>query len=376
LLGPVLLVTGWGFAQTQNYIAKFGSSGNTVNSSIFDNGNVGIGTTSPSAPLDLNGYLHVSGNTNPPATAQGAYITWNIYSGSTGETDFVNNNGGSSGGFAFFNTPVSGTPKTALMVISGDGNTTVNGRIYSVISNPDIGGAVALVNPAKTTPGTASQWLLYNMSGGYGNSLQFWAYDNASCGGGGLCESRLTLMDNGNVGIGTISPSQRFEVVGNAKVDGALYFGDGTVQSTAWTGTLCGGDYAESVDVSGDRAQYGPGDVLRIDDDNPSKFVRVAEAYSTAVAGVYSTKPGALGRRQTTPKSVDEIPLAMIGIVPVKVSTENGRIRPHDLLVSSSKPGYAMKGTDRSRLVGAVIGKAMGSLDSGNGVIEVLVTLQ
>jgi hypothetical protein len=35
-----------------------------------------------------------------------------------------------------------------------------------------------------------------------------------------------------------------------------------------------------------------------------------------------------------------------------------------------------MKGTDRSRLVGAVIGKAMENLDSGTGVIEVLVSLQ
>jgi hypothetical protein len=35
-----------------------------------------------------------------------------------------------------------------------------------------------------------------------------------------------------------------------------------------------------------------------------------------------------------------------------------------------------MKGTDRSRMLGTVIGKAMGKLDSGTGVIEVLVTLQ
>jgi hypothetical protein len=44
--------------------------------------------------------------------------------------------------------------------------------------------------------------------------------------------------------------------------------------------------------------------------------------------------------------------------------------------VSSSTIGYAMKGTDRERLTGAVIGKALGPLDSGTGLIEVLVTLQ
>jgi hypothetical protein len=68
--------------------------------------------------------------------------------------------------------------------------------------------------------------------------------------------------------------------------------------------------------------------------------------------------------------------MAMVGRVPTKVSAENGSIKVGDLLVSSSTMGYAMKGTDRTQMLGAVIGKALGSLDSGTGVIEVLVTLQ
>jgi hypothetical protein len=44
--------------------------------------------------------------------------------------------------------------------------------------------------------------------------------------------------------------------------------------------------------------------------------------------------------------------------------------------VTSSTAGYAMRGTDREKLTGAIIGKAMGTLDSGKGVIEVLVSLQ
>jgi hypothetical protein len=35
-----------------------------------------------------------------------------------------------------------------------------------------------------------------------------------------------------------------------------------------------------------------------------------------------------------------------------------------------------MKGTDRSRMLGAVVGKALEPLSEGKGVIEVLVTLQ
>jgi hypothetical protein len=69
-------------------------------------------------------------------------------------------------------------------------------------------------------------------------------------------------------------------------------------------------------------------------------------------------------------------PLAVVGIVPCKVTAENGAIARGDLLVTSSRPGYAIKGTDRSRMLGAVVGKALQPLDQGTGLIEVLVTLQ
>lgn len=72
----------------------------------------------------------------------------------------------------------------------------------------------------------------------------------------------------------------------------------------------------------------------------------------------------------------NEVPLAVVGIVPCKVTAENGSIVPGDLLVTSSTPGHAMKGTDRGRMLGAVVGKALEPLLQGAGVIQVLVTLQ
>jgi len=59
-----------------------------------------------------------------------------------------------------------------------------------------------------------------------------------------------------------------------------------------------------------------------------------------------------------------------------KVTAENGPINAGDLLVSSSSPGHAMEGTDRERMLGAVVGKALEPLREGVGVIQVLVTLQ
>jgi hypothetical protein len=65
--------------------------------------------------------------------------------------------------------------------------------------------------------------------------------------------------------------------------------------------------------------------------------------------------------------------MAVVGIVPCKVSAENGPIAPGDLLVTSSTPGHGMR--DANPRVGTVIGKALESLESGTGVIRVLVTL-
>ena len=77
-----------------------------------------------------------------------------------------------------------------------------------------------------------------------------------------------------------------------------MTFQDGSVQTVAWNGVLSGGDYAESVDVAGDRGQYEPGDVLVIDHESEKLFLKSSEPYSTAVMGIYSTRPGIVGRRQ------------------------------------------------------------------------------
>ena len=151
-----------------------------------------------------------------------------------------------------------------------------------------------------------------------------------------------------------------------------MTYADGGFQSS-------GADFAESMAVRGPRSQYEPGDVLEIDR-NADRHLRLsAQPYATLVAGIYSTKPGLLG----TPHHLDdstaqasEVPLAIVGIVPCKVTAENGPIERGDLLVTSSRPGYAMKGTDRQRMLGAVIGKALAPWSTGSGVIQVLVTLQ
>jgi hypothetical protein len=72
----------------------------------------------------------------------------------------------------------------------------------------------------------------------------------------------------------------------------------------------------------------------------------------------------------------DDLPVAIVGVVPTKVSTENGAVQVGDLLTTSGTPGFAMRCTDRLKCIGAIVGKAMEPLRDQKGVIKVLVTLR
>jgi hypothetical protein len=154
-----------------------------------------------------------------------------------------------------------------------------------------------------------------------------------------------------------------------------------------------GADVAEMVAVASGAWAVEPGDVMVIDRGSPRAVVKSTAARSRLVAGIYSTNPGFIGGERDWGKPAaagdeesgaytlldmasefDEVPMAVVGIVPCKVSAENGPIRPGDLLVTSATPGHAMRDDDPG--VGTVLGKAMESLDSGTGLIRVLVTLQ
>jgi len=349
-------------------------------------GNVGIGTTNPQALLTINATANSNANaitiynndtTAGDYTAIGSY--WGGNTNVTSQIRFGNELTNGAPSYLAFATGTSSTDIEQMRITSvgnvgiGTANPVTSFHVYST------GGG----NPSLTSDSTETvnfQNYSVQMAQGVLNQgpYSYWMQTKQSTQSGSSFPLALNPL-GGNVGIGTTAPGERLEVSGNVKLSGTgshIAFPDGSVQSTAWTGSLCGGDYAESVDVSGDRTHYEPGDVLVLDQGHPGNFLKSSEPYSALVSGIYSTKPGVVGRRQSTEKNNAEVPMAMIGIVPTKVSAENGAIRVGDLLVSSSKPGYAMKGTDRSLLTGAVIGKAMGSLSSGTGVIEVLVTLQ
>jgi hypothetical protein len=65
-----------------------------------------------------------------------------------------------------------------------------------------------------------------------------------------------------------------------------------------------------------------------------------------------------------------------MGRVYCRVDANHGAIAVGDLLTTSTTEGCAMRVDDASLAAGAILGKALGPLDAGTGLVPVLVTLR
>jgi hypothetical protein len=173
--------------------------------------------------------------------------------------------------------------------------------------------------------------------------------------------NRVTVTAAGNVGIGTVAPTAQLHVTGNAVIDGNI--------AAKYQ------DIAEWVDSD---APIEPGSVVIVDPKRNNAVMPGSRAYDARVIGAVSPQPGLiLGER-----GPNKVMVAQSGRVRVKVDTANGPIRIGDLLVTSARPGYAMRsrpvkvGDTYMHRPGTVLGKALEPLAKGTGDILVLLTLQ
>jgi len=176
--------------------------------------------------------------------------------------------------------------------------------------------------------------------------------------------SATNTQGAGITGIGTTAG--RFfgnvDVIGNVQVSGDV--------------VLAGNDCAERFDiVAGASAE--PGAVMVSCDDGSVR--PCTESYDSRVVGVVSGagdfRPAlTLGRiSQDTTKIA---PIALLGRVFCLVDATYGSVRVGDMLTTSKRCGHAMKAGDRAKAFGAVLGKSMGQLSEGRGLVPVLVSLQ
>ncbi len=137
-------------------------------------------------------------------------------------------------------------------------------------------------------------------------------------------------------------------------------------------------DIAEEFEVpSAD--DPAPGTVMVIDPSRRGGLMQSTQAYDPKVVGIVSgagdSRPAFMVEYRHG--SANTAKVALAGRVNCLVDTTYGEIRAGDMIVTSPTPGYGMAATDKSRASGAVLGKAMESMEAGQkGLVLVLVTLQ
>lgn len=276
--------------------------------------------------------------------------------------------GAGGGGELGLRTP-AGTTALFLSGSSGAGsigvrNTNGNNRVYLNGQSTAGGGGVFVYDSNGTstieltgaeTSTTGSQLLMKQANGT--TTVQLDGEFNA--GGGGFL--RLYKGD-GSTGV-----TLQADASGEGKV---------TTQVLQITG---GADLSEQFEIETRDNELKPGTIVCIDPANPGHLIQSTKAYDQAVAGIVSgaggVKPGLLMGQAGTAAD-GRHPVALSGRVYCLVDASRGAVHPGDLITTSDTPGHGMKAQNHRQAQGAIIGKAMSSLEKGKGLVLVLVSLQ
>jgi len=347
----------------------FGSPG-SISLRITPTGNVGIGTLTPGAKLDVSafGLTAVNGTSNGIGV-YGSHRGSGTYPGVWGETDSASAGASAIRGYA----------------------TATTGSAFGIDGRSNSAGGVG-VNAQNDANGTA----LRAVGNGSYREQATVRIENTQPNAGMAAyiksQGSWAAMHLENSGTGEVlwleNTGQGPFIVANDRAAGVWKFWvdkDG-VTNVRVLQIHGGADFSESFDVGAsptneadDDVTPEPGMIVSIDPNHPGKLVVSSRPYDPTVAGIISgaggVKPGMTMSQEGTAAAGD-LPVALSGRVYCRCDASHGEIKPGDLLTTSSRPGYAMKVTDRARAAGAVIGKAMTPLHDGTGLVLVLVSLQ
>jgi hypothetical protein len=417
LIAAALLLLLGCFAETS---AQWTTNGNDISNT--NSGNVGVGTTTPSALLEVkksqsagtaisvdnpfttsgnsaytglffkqNGVnrLLISSINDNNALGAGTAQFWNF---ANGPTVFANNNTETMRLSAGGNLGIGTNSPGERLVTLGNilvGNITSHTQLYStydsqsnVIMELGYGTATSNVTPlaslvisknltstnqglgvisfANSNIANGNEKRLTSISTFTDGALNSGALMFGTTNAGTLGE-RMRITSAGNIGIGTATPTEKLEVTGNIKVSGSI---NAKYQDVA--------EWVES------REELSAGTLVVLDAARPNNVIASSARYDTRVAGVISARPGiTLGEH-----AEGKVLVATTGRVKVRVSARNGPINIGDLLVTGDEQGVAMKssavriGGVRMHRPGTIIGKALEPMAHGTGEILVLLSLQ
>ncbi len=303
---------------------------------LMPGGNVGIGTTAPEAGLDI------ANPSSGPAMTVGrktGYPSIRPRSDAAGGWLIMDSNGAG-------NVALNHYDGGHVILVKG------GGRVGIGTTGPDAKLSIQMQAGTEIFPSDTPGLVIKD--GQYNSGNQVDVQDSAGV-------SRFVVNGSGNVGIGTASPGAKLHVAGMARVE--------AVQIT-------GADVAEKFPVS---EEVKPGMVVTIDKENQGQLCISRGAYNRCVAGVVSgansLPTGAI--LGNLPGHEDAVPIALNGRVWVYCDTMEKAIEPGDMLTTSSRAGHAMAVADYTKAHGAVLGKAMTSLEKGQtGLVLTLINLQ
>jgi len=235
--------------QTNGYV-RF-ANGNTETARIDSSGNVGIGTTTPSADLHIykqtNAKIIIEGDSDNSAGEESALLQFKTDSGIVAHTigieqgttnalviDAGNGSNGTVSNQLVFKTKPTDTTTTAeRMRIDESGNVGIG--TTSPATALDVSGDITLSGVVNAGDGSASA-PSYTFGDDTNTGMFSPAADTIAFTEGGA--ERMRITSSGNVGIGTTSPSQRLHV--NGGVQGNRFIATSNNNSIASAG-LYGG---------------------------------------------------------------------------------------------------------------------------------------
>jgi hypothetical protein len=194
----------------------------------YNNGNVGVGTTGPAAKLDVAGQVKITGGS--PAAGKvltsdaDGLATWETLSG-VGDSDWIISGNNMYSGVSG-NVGIGTTSPFAKLVVSnsaapdgptigmrtgGSGSTNTFFEIFK--NDYDAGYTINQARKGLSITDNSTTWTISTNrnAGDWGQKLRFGTLTTAENYTSGF-NDWMVIQDNGNVGIGTTSPTSKLDV--------------------------------------------------------------------------------------------------------------------------------------------------------------------
>ena len=334
---------------TASQVHRFQYSGLTL-MTIRSTGNVGIGTTSPSAKLHIEGDGSIIRLQNNSSDANGTFIDFRDSTGA--RTGYVGTTGTSDDMFLFTQgaKPIRFyTNASERMHINSSGNVGIgttspdvklevidasptNGIIADFVNSTNAGGTIAAIKLSNADSEACDVVLGANRVGAnFGSDFFISLSDSVD----GSNQERFRITESGNVGIGTTAPSYPFEVNGGTlntianfkSADAGAYisFSDNSTTSGEYVQIGASGDGMVIRTGNAQAVNIASGGNVGIGTTSPSQKLHVSG--NARVTGAYydsTNSPGTSGQiLSSTATGTDWIDGSAIPGVPDGSGTAN-----------------------------------------------------